>query len=59
MKTLDISKVKLPLSRKKFIKLRKAIRTGRIKWMDMSNDLIYAYQDYWRYKKFNKVDETL
>lgn len=59
MKTLDLTKMKLPLSKKKFKNLRSAIHTGRIKWMDMSNELMYAYQDYWRYKNFHKIDEIV
>ena len=56
MKTLDLTKMKLPLSNKKFKMLRNSIRTGRIKWMDMSNELMYAYQDFWRYKKYSKLE---
>lgn len=59
MKTLDLKKMKLPLSKKKFKNLRRAIRSGRVKWMDMSNELMYAYQDYWRFKKFNKIEDRI
>lgn len=58
MKTFNVKKVKLPLSKKRFNNLRKAIRTGSVKWMDMSNELMYAYQDYWRYKRLKNVDNA-
>lgn len=48
MKTLDLKKMKLPLTKKKFSKLRTAIQSGQVKWMDMSKDLMYAYQDFWK-----------
>jgi len=59
MKTLDLKKMKLPLSSKKFKNLRKAIRSGHIKWMDMSNELMYAYQDYWRFKRLKKAENSV
>lgn len=57
MKTLDLTKMKLPLTQKKFKKLRAAIKTKRVKWMDMSVDMMYAYQDFWRYLKHRKSAE--
>ena len=57
MGTLDLKKMKLPLSKKKFSKLRNAIRTGRVKWMDMSKDLMFSYQDFWKSEKFNNLEE--
>ncbi|MCF6168501.1 MAG: hypothetical protein L3J55_08095 [Lutibacter sp.] len=51
--------MKLPLSKKRFSKLRKAIRTGRVKWMEMSEELMYSYQDFWKsekYKNMEKID---
>jgi len=57
MKTTDLTKMKLPLTKKKFNKLREAIKTRRVKWMDMSVDLMYAYQDFWRYLKYHKSTE--
>jgi len=59
MKTLDLKKMKLPLSKKKFKDLRKAIRSGHVKWMDMSNELMYAYQDYWRCNRLEKAENTI
>lgn len=57
MKKLDLTKIELPLTNKKFKKLREAIKTRRVKWMDMSVDLMYAYQDFWRYIKYHKSTE--
>lgn len=56
MKTLDLKKIKLPLSKEKFKKLRKAINTGRVKWRDLSMDLMYAYQDFWRSDKYKNYE---
>ena len=55
METLDLKKMKLPLSKKKFSKLRKAIRTGRVKWMDMSKELMFSYQDFWKSEKYKSL----
>jgi len=55
MKKLDLTKMKLPLTKKKFKKLRSAIKTRKVKWMDMSVDLMYAYQDFWRYLKYRNI----
>ena len=57
MGTLDLKKMKLPLSKKKFSKLRNAIRTGRVKWMDMSKELMFSYQDFWKSENQNKLEE--
>lgn len=59
MKNLDLTKMKLPLTKKKFNKLRDAIKTRKVKWMDMSVDLMYAYQDFWRYIKYRKNSEII
>ena len=59
MKTLDLEKIKLPLTKKKFRELRDAIKTKRIKWMDMSIDLMYAYQDFWRFQKQKNMNNTI
>lgn len=48
MKKIDLKNMKLPLSKKRHQKLRDAIKTRQIRWMDMSVDLMYAYQDFWR-----------
>ncbi|WP_291971395.1 hypothetical protein [Lutibacter sp.] len=59
MEKLDLNNMKLPLSKKRFSKLRKAIRTGRVKWMEMSEELMYSYQDFWKsekYKNMEKID---
>lgn len=55
MKTNDLKKIKLPLTKNNFYLLRNAIRERRIKWLDMSTDLMYAYQDFWRFHKFKKI----
>jgi hypothetical protein len=57
MGTLNLKKIKLPLSKKKFSKLRNAIRTGRVKWMDMSKELMFSYQDFWKSEKHNSIEE--
>lgn len=59
MKTLDLEKMKLPLTKKKFKILRDGIRTRRIKWMDMSVDLMFAYQDFWRFHRHQKMNNTI
>lgn len=56
METLDLKKMKLPLSKKKFSKLRNAIQTGHVKWMDMSNELMFSYQDFWKSEKFKSIE---
>ena len=59
MKKLDLNSLRLPLSKKRFSKLRKAIKTGRVKWMEMSEELMYSYQDFWKsekYKNMEKID---
>jgi hypothetical protein len=52
MEKQDLNNLKLPLTKDTFKVLRKAIRNGKIKWMDMSKDLMYAYQDFWRFDKY-------
>ncbi|WP_298370185.1 hypothetical protein [uncultured Lutibacter sp.] len=56
MKKLDVKKIKLPLTKKKYKKLRDAIRTRQVKWMDMSTDLMYAYQDFWRFQRYKELN---
>lgn len=56
MEKLDLNKIELPLSEEKFKKLSKAIETGRIKWRDLSMDLTYAYQAFWRYEKYKNCE---
>ena len=59
MKELDLKKVKLPLSKKNFRKLRSSLHSKKIKWMDMSKDVMYAYQDFWKSEKFQSLDERI
>lgn len=56
MEKLDLNKIELPLSNEKFNKLSKAIKKGRIKWGDLSMDLTYAYQAFWRSEKYKNCD---
>lgn len=56
MKKLDLEKIKLPLTKKKYKKLRDAIKSKQVKWMDMSIDLMYAYQDFWRFRKYKNIN---
>ncbi|MDF1517244.1 MAG: hypothetical protein RQ864_09300 [Lutibacter sp.] len=56
MEKLDLNKIELPLSEEKFKKLNKAIETGRIKWRDLSMDLTYAYQAFWRSEKHKNYE---
>lgn len=59
MKKLDLKKMKLPLTKKKYQKLRDAIKTRQIKWMDMSVDLMYAYQDFWRFQNRKNINDII
>lgn len=59
MKKLDLKKIKLPLTKKKYQKLREAIKTRQIKWMDMSVDLMYAYQDFWRFQNRRNINDII
>ena len=59
MKKLDLGKIKLPLTKKKYNELREALKTKRIKWMDMSADLMFAYQDYWKFKKHHRSEDVI
>ena len=59
MKTIDLKKMNLPLTKKKFNKLRDGIRTRRVKWMDMSNELMYAYQDFWKFQRSEKMNDMI
>jgi len=52
MEKQELNKIKLPLSKESFKSLRRSIRSGQVKWMDMSKDLMYAYQDFWRFDKY-------
>lgn len=56
MEKLDINKIELPLSEEKFKTLNKAIETGKIKWRDLSRDLTYAYQAFWRSEKYKNYE---
>lgn len=59
MKPLDLKKLKLPLTKEKFRKLRMAIRTGQVKWMDMSKDVMYAYQDFWKSIRAENLNDSI
>lgn len=59
MKKLDLKKMTLPLTKKKYLKLREAIKTRQIKWMDMSVDLMYAYQDFWRFQNKRNLNGSI
>jgi hypothetical protein len=59
MKALDLKKMKLPLTKKKFSKLRTAIQNGQVKWMDMSKDLMYAYQDFWKSISIENLNDRI
>ncbi len=59
MKKLDLKKMKLPLSKKKYQKLRDAIKTRKVKWMDMSVELMYAYQDFWRFQHQRNINNSI
>jgi hypothetical protein len=56
MEKLDLTKIQLPLSEEKFKKLSKAIETGRIRWRDLSKELTYAYQAFWRSEKHKNYE---
>ena len=57
MEKLDLKKIKLPLTKSRFRKLRAAIRSGRVKWMDMSKELMFSYQDFWKSEKYKSLEE--
>lgn len=59
MKTLDVKKMELPLTKKKFRSLRNSIRTGQVKWMDMSRDLMFAYLDFWKSDKYKSMNDVI
>lgn len=56
MEKLDLKKIALPLSKKKFKKLRNGIEKGKIKWRDLSRELTYAYQAFWRSEKYKNCE---
>lgn len=56
MKKEDLNNVKLPLAKKKFMKLRDAIRAGKVKWMDMSKELMFSYQDFWKSQNQQSIE---
>ncbi len=56
MEKSDFNKIELPLSEEKFNKINKAIEAGRIKWRDLSMDLTYAYQAFWRSEKYKNCE---
>ncbi len=59
MRKEDLKKVKLPLSKKTFILLRKSIRSRQINWMDMPQDLMFSYQDFWKSDKYKNIQDSL
>ncbi len=59
MKKMDLKNVKLPLSKKSFILLRKSIRTKQVNWLDMSRDLMFAYLDFWKSEKYKSMNEIV
>ena len=59
MKKLELSKMELPLTRKRYLRLKNALKTKSIKWMDMSTDLMFAYQDYWKFKKHHRPEDII
>ena len=59
MKKEDLKQLKLPLTKNKFILLRKSIINKRIKWMDMSRELMFSYLDYWKSGKINNIQDTI
>ncbi len=59
MKTLAVKKMELPLTKQKFRFLRNSIRTGQIKWMDMSNDMMFAYLDFWKSDKYKSMNDII
>ena len=59
MKTLDVKKMELPLTKKKFRFLRNSIRTGQVKWMDMSRDMMFAYLDFWKSDKYKSMNDII
>jgi len=52
----ELKKIELPLSKEKFQRLRKAIKKGHVKFKDLSMELTYAYQDFWRYTKYKNCE---
>ncbi len=59
MKTRAVKKMELPLTKQKFRFLRNSIRTGQIKWMDMSNDMMFAYLDFWKSDKYKSMNDII
>lgn len=59
MKTLAVKEMELPLTKQKFRFLRNSIRTGQIKWMDMSNDMMFAYLDFWKSDKYKSMNDII
>jgi hypothetical protein len=59
MEKIDLKKVKLPLSKRSFLLLRKSIRSKQINWMDMSKDVMYAYQDFWKSEKYKNMNDIV
>lgn len=51
MEKQDLNKINLPLTTETFKSLNNSIRSGQVKWMDMSKDLTRAYQEFWRFDK--------
>ena len=59
MKKLDLKKVKLPLTKKSFVLLRRSIRNRQVKWMDMPNNLMSSYIDFWKSDNYKKIQDTI
>ena len=56
MNIQDLKKISLPLSKDKFQKLSNAIKKGQVKFKDLSKELTYAYQDFWRYDRYKNCE---
>lgn len=59
MKRNHLKKVKLPLSKASFMLLRKSIRNKKINWMDMPDELMFAYQDFWKSEKYKSMNDIV
>ncbi len=59
MNKQDLKEIKLPLTKITFIFLKNSIRSGQLKWMDMSKELMYSYQDFWKSKKYKNMEDIL
>ena len=59
MNKQDLKGIKLPLTKITSIFLKNSIRSGQLKWMDMSKELMYSYQDFWKFKKYKNIEDIL